>query len=451
MKCLKKDTSLISDNQAEAGVIATLVHHPEFILHTDYLKPSYFYNVENGCIYWAISELYKNGVDNIDAMNITNMLNSNRAVKKQIESHNLTNMQEFIDMSQYACRDTFDEYKLLVKNVVTMSFKRDLNRVANEIQSMCFNEKADLSQVNQTVNKKINHLTEQYVTTNEVEMFGTKVDSLWQEVRDRCTDSGIYGIASKFEHLNEYLTYEPGELVLLKARMKKGKSAFFLNEAMHKLKNRVPTLYLDTEMKDRLFYERMLANLTGIEVKRIKQKKYSDEEAKLLDKTNEWIKKQPFVHIYIPTSTDEEIYAIHKILKYKMNLEFSIFDYIKSNVTSASENYNVLGARCDFLKNNVAGDLDIALLAGAQLNRGDQVADSDKIERYVSASLWWRDKDGDKVQKDGLKCGNYALTVDLNRLGEQMSEDEYIDFMFDGSKMRISEAQQHITKRTPFE
>jgi len=134
-----------------------------------------------------------------------------------------------------------------------------------------------------------------------------------------------------------------------------------------------------------------------------------------------------------------------------MNLEFSIFDYIKSNVTSASENYNVLGARCDFLKNNVAGDLDIALLAGAQLNRGDQVADSDKIERYVSASLWWRDKDGDKVQKDGLKCGNYALTVDLNRLGEQMSEDEYIDFMFDGSKMRISEAQQHITKRTPFE
>ena len=85
------------------------------------------------------------------------------------------------------------------------------------------------------------------------------------------------------------------------------------------------------------------------------------------------------------------------------------------------------------------------------MNRGDQVADSDKIERYVSASLWWRDKDGDKVQKDGLKCGNYALTVDLNRLGEQMSEDEYIDFMFDGSKMRISEAQQHITKRTPFE
>ena len=90
------DISLISDNQAEAGVIATLVYHPEFILHTDYLRASYFYNVENGCIYWAIQELYKNGVDTIDAINITNMLNSNKAVKKKIEEYNLTDMQEFI-------------------------------------------------------------------------------------------------------------------------------------------------------------------------------------------------------------------------------------------------------------------------------------------------------------------------------------------------------------------
>ena len=41
-------------------------------------------SVENGCIYWAIQELYKNGIETIDALNITNMLNSNNAVKKKI-------------------------------------------------------------------------------------------------------------------------------------------------------------------------------------------------------------------------------------------------------------------------------------------------------------------------------------------------------------------------------
>ena len=98
--------------------------------------------------------------------------------------------------------------------------------------------------------------------------------------------------------------------------MKKGKSAFFLNEAIHKIKNGVSTLYLDTEMQDRLFAERLLANLTGIEIKRIKTGKYSYDEGKTLEKANEWIKNQPFVHMYIPQSTDEEIYAIHKVLKY---------------------------------------------------------------------------------------------------------------------------------------
>ena len=448
---LALDISLISDNQAEAGVIATLVYHPEFILHTDYLRPSYFYNVENGCIYWAIQELYKNGVETIDAINITNMLNSNKAVKKKIEEYNLTDMQEFISMSQFACRHTLEEYKLLVNNVVTMSFKRDLNKVVLEVQSACFNSDSDLNKLNSLVNTKINKLTEQYITSNEIELFGSRVDDLWKEICRRRTEDGVYGIPSKYERLNDYFNYEPGELVLLKARMKKGKSAFFMNEAIHKIKNGVPTLFFDTEMQDRLFYERMLANLTGIEVKRIKNGRYSYEEGQKLEKTNEWIKKQPFVHIYTPQTTDEEIYAIHKILKYKMGLEFSIFDYIKSNILSSSENYNALGARCDFLKNNIAGELNIAMLAGAQLNRANQVADSDKLERYVSASMLWRDKTTEELAKDTLDCGNFALTVDLNRMGEQMGEDEYIDFKFDGNRMRIEQAKQHDSSSNPFE
>lgn len=450
MQSLALDISMISDNQAEAGVIATLVYHPEFILHTDYLKPSYFYNVENGCIYWAIQELYKNGVETIDALNITNMLNSNGAVKKKIEQYNLTDMQEFISMSQYACRHSIEEYKLLVNNVVTMSFKRDLNKISVEIQSKCFNSETNLGELNSIVNNKINKLTEQYISTNEINLFGNRVEDLWKEVCDRRTENGVYGIPSKFERVNDFFTYEPGELVLLKARMKRGKSAFFMNEAIHKIKNGVPTLFFDTEMQDRLFYERMLANLTGIEVKRIKTGRYSYDEDQILAKANEWIKKQPFVHIYVPQTTDEEIYATHKILKYKMGLEFSIFDYIKSNILSSSENYNALGARCDFLKNNVAGELNIAMLAGAQLNRSNQVADSDKLERYVSASMLWRDKTSEEIAADTLDCGNYALTVDLNRMGEQMDEAEYVDFKFDGNRMRIEQAKQHKTNTTPF-
>ena len=449
---MNRDISLISDTQAEAGVIATLIYHPEFILHTDYMKPNYFFDTFNACIYWSIDSLYKSGVETIDAINLSNMINSNRAVKNKIEQYNMANIQEFIDMAQYAARHTLEEYKLLVNNVVTMAFKRDLNKVAIEIQSQCFNSQEGLSNLNTLVNDRITKLTEQYITSNEIELFGSRVDDLWDEICSRRTDDGIYGIPSKFPILSEYFTYEPGELVLLSARMKRGKSAFFLNEAMHKIKNGVPTLYLDTEMQDRLFYERMLANITGIEVRKIKTGKYSYEEGQQLAKAQEWIKKQPFVHMYIPSASDDEIYAIHKILKYKMGLEFSIFDYIKSNVASSSEQYNILGAKTDFLKNKIAGELDLAVLAGAQLNRQNMVGDSDKIQRYISTSLMWREKTSDEIAQDTLDGGNFCLTVDLNRNGDCMSEDEYINFVFDGSRMRINQAKKQHTpsEATPF-
>ena len=161
---------IICDTQAEAGVIATLICHPEFIFHSDYLKPRYFYNMDNACIYWAISELYKQGIDTIDAFNITNMFNSNAAVKKKISEYNLSDMQQYIAMSQYAARHTIEEYKLLVNNVVSASFKRELAKVSNEINSECFDPEMTLSKLNTLVNNKISKLTEKYLITDEIEI-----------------------------------------------------------------------------------------------------------------------------------------------------------------------------------------------------------------------------------------------------------------------------------------
>ena len=134
-----------------------------------------------------------------------------------------------------------------------MSFKRDLNKVVLEVQSACFNSDSDLNKLNSLVNTKINKLTEQYITSNEIELFGSRVDDLWKEICSRRTEDGVYGIPSKYERLNDYFTYEPGELVLLKARMKKGKSAFFMNEAIHKIKNGVPTLFLTQKCRTDYF------------------------------------------------------------------------------------------------------------------------------------------------------------------------------------------------------
>lgn len=437
----------LSDIQSESGVIGSLIYHPEFITHTDYLKPNYFYGKENGCIYWAIQELYKDGITNIDAYNISNKIQSNRGVQKTIEKYNLPSVQEFVELYKGAARNTLEEYKMLAENIVTFAFKRDLIKVLNQISMDCYKPDFTLEKLNSSVYSELDELTEKYIVTTEIHTLGNDIDYIWNDIVNRRTEDGMYGIPSKFPSFIDYFTYEPGELVVIQAKYKQGKSVFLMNEVVHKLKNGVPTLVIDSEMPTRLYTERLLSHLTGIEIKRIKNGKYSDDEAKIIKDRIQWLKKQQFVHIYDPNLTMERLYSICKMLQNKIGLGFVVYDYLKSNKTSSSDNYNLLGAKCDFLKNNIAGELDIPVLAACQLNRNGEVADSMKINRYLSVGIKWEYKTQEMIAKDGMQCGNALAKIYVNRLGRQMQEEDdedYIDFVFSGETMTIVEAEQHI-------
>ena len=238
--------------------------------------------------------------------------------------------------------------------------------------------------------------------------------------------------------------------MFLSARMKRGKSLFMMCCAIHKARLGIPTIYFDTEMIDRLFFERMLSHISGVEMIKIKTGKYSDEEKEKIDAAIEEIKHLPLIHIYDPDLTEAKIYSICKEKKQQMGLEFVVYDYFKSDEVESSAQYNELGRKMNYLKNKIAGDLELAVLAGGQRNRKNEVADSDKLERYCSVSLWWREKTSDQIIMDGEECGNYALTIQLNRLGESMSDNEYLDFKFMPSVMRIEQAVQHQSEDVPY-
>lgn len=440
------DIAELSDIQSESGVIGTLIYHPEFISHTDYLKPNHFFGTENGCIYWSIQELYKEGITNIDAYNISNKMQSHRGVQKTIEKYNLPSVQEFVELYKEAARHTLEEYQMLAENIITLAFKRDLIKTLNQISANCYKPEFTLDKLSSSVYSELDKLTQQYIVTNEIHTVGDDIDNIWNDIVSRRTSDGMYGIPSKFPSFIDYFTYEPGELVVIQAKYKQGKSVFLMNEVVHKLKNGVPTLVVDSEMPTRLYTERLLSHLTGIEMKHIKNGRYSEEEAEIIQKWIAWLKEQPFVHIYNPNLTMERLYSICKMLQNKIDLGFVVYDYLKSNETSSSDNYNLLGAKCDFLKNNIAGELDIPVLAACQLNRNGEVADSMKINRYLSVGIKWEYKTQEMIAKDGMQCGNAFAKIYVNRLGRQMQEDDdddYIDFVFSGDTMTIVEAEQH--------
>lgn len=335
---------------------------------------------------------------------------------------------------------------MLADTVVTLAFKRDLVRTLNRISTDCFNPRKGLNELNSSVYQSIGNLTKSYIENQEAGTLGDIIDDIWQEIVDRRNPDGSYGIPSKYPIFGEYFTYESGELVVIQARMKQGKSAFLLNEVIHKLENGVPTLVIDTEMKTRLYTERLISHWTGIDLAKVKNGRYTEEEAKKIQDCIDWIKKAPFQHIYKPDITDEEIAIYCQMYIYKFGLQFFVFDYIKSNESDTGVNANLLGRKTDFLKNEIAGKLDIAVVSACQLNREMNVADSDKINRYLSVGIKWAYKTQEMIAKDGLECGNAYAKIYINRLGRQMLEDDdedYIDFHFNGDTMGVVEAKQH--------
>lgn len=104
-----------------------------------------------------------------------------------------------------------------------------------------------------------------------------------------------------------------------------------------------------------------------------------------------------------------------------------------------------MAGRTNFLKNKISGELNLPVLAFAQLNRTGEVAESDGIERNTSVSVKWEKKTPDEIAEDGPECGMNKMTVKLNRIGKcHMGEKEYIDMMFLRDRAGIVEAKQHV-------
>jgi replicative DNA helicase len=446
-----KDIREIRDVESEAGIIATILHHPEFTLHSDDLTPHHFTEPENGYIYYAISELAKRNVDNVDAYNIFNILNAKESTRKVTQQITIESLNDLIAVSGYIARHTIEEYQILVENVLDKAFRRDMVKTLTQCKGLCCNY--DIEDIKTIVYEKLDKIMSEYTVGEEITVIGNKVDELWNQINERRLGDGVCGLASKFPIVKSYFTYEKQELIVVAAARKEGKSIFCLNELVHQLKQGKKCLYIDTELSDRQHMERLLSHLTGIPCQKIKNGEYNEEGEKKLKEAIKWIKAQPYVHVYLTNPTKDKILTIVKKLQNTMGLDFVVYDYIKSqDSTSSSELYNIMGDLTNFLKNTIAGACNLSVLAAAQLNRGGEIADSYKIEQFASVISILKAKSREEKAKDGAECGNYKLFIKLNRLGEQMSdiETDYIDLQFWGNIVTFEQATKQHEIQNPY-
>lgn len=432
---------------SEAGVLASLVYHPEFSFYSENLLPNHFFNKENRYIYIAICELAQRGIKCIDSYGIIQSLQSKESTAQYASELTITQLNDFFDNSENLARHTVEDYKLCVDNVMNAAFRRDTLQSLKKCEAMCFNE--SVKDIEQQIYKSLDDVMMEFSSTTEVPAYKDVIDDCWDEIKGR-QSTGYAGIPFKFPALNDYATIERGELFIFGAEQKQGKSMMLLNCAVELLKQDYAVLYLDSELNTRLFTARILAHLSGIEYKRLTSGNYNEEEEARIMSAKEWLKTRKFTHIYIPTFDQHSIYTAVKKVNHTQGLDVLIVDYFKGKGEGdAFDSYQELGRFVDMIKNQVCGEMNIAGIGAAQATITGKLADSAKIARNASTIAMISDKTPEEIEADGAECGNKKLRVTVNRNGMQMAQGEYIDLLFDGNHILYEQAKQHIPQ-TPF-
>ncbi len=247
---------------------------------------------------------------------------------------------------------------------------------------------------------------------------------------------------------------------LVAARPKVGKSMFGDAVAMNVSNLGIPVLMLDTEMSKEDHLNRMIANVSGVDINKISTGKFTENplEKEKVEKAAEKLKEIPYHYISIAGQSFENILAIMRKWIYQhvgfdeagvTNDCLIVYDYLKlmgsEGISSSMQEYQVLGFQITQLHNFMV-KYDVPCLSFVQLNRDgitkestDVVSGSDRLIWLCTSFSIFKMKSEEEVAEDKVENGNRKLVPVVSRHGEGLDDGDYVSMKMFGKIGRLEE------------
>lgn len=233
---------------------------------------------------------------------------------------------------------------------------------------------------------------------------------------------------------------------IIGARQKCGKSSIADNIALHVSSQGIPVLYLDSEMDEKDHHNRILANLSSIEIDNIARGKFHNDESskRMVDQSVEKISKYPMYFLNVTGKGFDEVLGIARrwLLK-EVGFDENgnqkdcliIYDYFKLSTEEYSgdlKEYQQLAIRATKL-HNFCVQYDVPCLTFVQLNRDgitkettDTIRGADAILDSCTSFSIFKAKTEEEIIHDGVVNGNRKMITLLSRHGPAMDIGEYM-------------------------
>jgi replicative DNA helicase len=395
-----------------------------------------FLSREHSNLFTILGAIHKQGVNSFDLPFVVAVAKEMREIEKVGGVDYLRSIS-----SMLVSERNFDVY---LNNVLQASTKYKLfNIVQDHMGLIAENSKDGLeaSELIGAVETKILDLSTESKAIREPINLGDTIRSTLESRRNNKIE--MIGLSTGYPILDKQIDgLIPGTLNIVAARLKMGKSSLLSNIAAHvAYRSGVSVLYIDTEMPYDQWGDRIIAGISGIDERIIKHGGYTDEVYNtLIERCVRIVEKGKMWHEFMPGYTIEKVVALVKKFYIKHKIGLLVFDYIKepdlsSNVNQRKE-YQLLGDVTTKLK-DIAGELNIPVLAAVQINRDGEIADSDRIARYADVISFWSPREKKEIEEFPAG-GSYKLWIKDSRRGGSTPK-EGLGYHFFRAKLAIKE------------
>jgi len=386
--------SMPCDEIMEQQIVRLLVLYPEQF-EVLRLERDDFYDPQAQRMYDAIAELHQEGLP-IDLLSLSEKVGAASTLADWLN-------QDYVSVhsgTHYAAK--LRELSVARKVVIEVEKEKDPKKLIELIKGL-------ESKLQSESMLNVTQLAELY-------------DEKWKEKQERMAKSGAIGLVTGFEKLDQKVTMQDGNLVILAARSSIGKSGLAMNIAVNSAMFSQNVMFFSAEMKDTELMDRVYSSLTGIHATKFK---YADTDSGLQRGRKEFTTLDPdrFKLYFRPYLSTKEVVRVAQTEAKKAKPDLIVVDYLQYLADPKSKNgtdeQRVAGMTRRLKA--LAGTLDCVVLALSQVNRQAAGRDNGMPELSDLRSSGAIEQDADIVlmlNRENRSSATAQLAIKKNRSGQ---------------------------------
>ena len=353
------------NEEAERSVLGSMLMDRDAIVEAEgILVGSDFYQRQNGILYDAMIELYREG-KSVDLVTLNEKLKG-KDLPEAFSS--LDYFRELVDAVPTSTNIRY--YANIVRDKSTL---RELIRVTDEIGNECYLDKNETEEILEKTEIDIFRLLQNRrgltETTDIREIVMNAMDAIEQASKSK---GRVTGIATGFTEIDYRLTgLHPAELILVAARPAMGKTAFVLNIAQHAaLRDGRGVAIFSLEMAKEQLTTRMIASESMVDSQDIRTGNLQDSDWEKILEAAALIGRSRLI-IDDSAVTLQEIRSKCRRYKQVHDIDLIIIDYLQlmSVGTRRTESRQQEISEISRSLKVLARELDVPIIALSQLSR----------------------------------------------------------------------------------